>query len=343
MVARGGARHFAKPFVESGLLLNILAKHEDLIRDFRTYESITAQGATDPKGLYLLLDFVEDVLEISPQCEIHAQPLRNALLRLLTSKPALNTTKHSGSIWTHQRSERISVILSHMRRLARSGINNKCAADLTSVQLNRMSKALEKVQLRSQDQPLPCDDESPQPKKKLKKEDTNVSLDSQGYPLFLKTPQPDADEKVTPEKVEGNNAAPSRLLQKRHSQGRIGTTAILDTNLREAVLGNTKKNVLRRPAAAKKATPQKKPAAASESGKKPWLKISRTNASKPERAYLCGTKTLGEKSTLIIEVSRRMSSQYCLIIGKIKEALEKDHLDKAGARALRQELCQQFP
>ena len=31
---RGGARHKAKPFVDTGLLLRLLGKHEELIKDF---------------------------------------------------------------------------------------------------------------------------------------------------------------------------------------------------------------------------------------------------------------------------------------------------------------------
>ena len=89
-----------------------------------------------------------------------------------------------------------------------------------------------------------------------------------------------------------STAGPSRLLQKRHSQGRLLGKAAVDPGLREALaLGNAK---LKKPAAANQA-PLKKPAAAKvtvkEGGTKasdhrPWLKISKTVAKKPGRAYL---------------------------------------------------------
>eukprot|EP00435_Cladocopium_sp_Y103_P008176 s3078_g2.t1 len=176
---------------------------------------------------------------------------------MLTAKPHLNQTAHSGSIWVHQRSERVSVLLSHFRRLARQGTNSKCASNLTALEMAKLNKTLKKVELRDGEEALPAPlengGESPQPnKKKLKKEISDVSMDSKGYPLLLKTP-----EAVKPEKVDKGKAGPSRLLQKR----------------------------------------------------------------------------------LIVEVSRAKSSKYNMIIDKIKAALEKDHLSKEEAKALKEELC----
>ena len=34
---KGGPRHFAKPWVEAGLLFDLLSKHEDLMKNFKTY------------------------------------------------------------------------------------------------------------------------------------------------------------------------------------------------------------------------------------------------------------------------------------------------------------------
>ena len=101
------------------------------------------------------------------------------------------------------------------------------------------------------------------------------------------------------------------------------------------------KHSLKKPAAA-----MKKPSAALKKaavlrGAKAWLKINKA-IKKTERAYLRGTKTIGEKSRLIVEVSRAKSSKYNLTIGKIKQALEKDHLGKEEANALMEELCNKY-
>ena len=44
MATKGGARHFSKPWIEPGLLLTVVAEHEDLVKDFGDYEVISAQG-----------------------------------------------------------------------------------------------------------------------------------------------------------------------------------------------------------------------------------------------------------------------------------------------------------
>lgn len=75
-MGKGGARNFKKPFIEAGLLPDILSKHSDLLKNFKSYEFISAQGATDPKGLMIALELVEDILELSPSCEVHSQHLQ---------------------------------------------------------------------------------------------------------------------------------------------------------------------------------------------------------------------------------------------------------------------------
>ena len=54
---------------------------------------------------------------------------------------------------------------------------------------------------------------------------------------------------------------------------------------------------------------------------------------------MCGTKEKGGKCKLIVEVSNKRSNRYGLIIGKIKEALEKKHWTKEEAVQMREELC----
>eukprot|EP00435_Cladocopium_sp_Y103_P069021 s140_g32.t1 len=158
-------------------------------------------------------------------------------------------------------------------------------------------------------------------------------MDSKGYPLLLKTP-----EAVTPEKVSKANAGACRLLQKRASTGQLLGDVKADPELREELFGgNTKKKSMKKPAAI-----MKKPSTAVPNQGKAWLKINKTRAKKHERAYLCGTKKIGEKNRLIVGVSRAKSSKYNLIIDKIKAALEKEHLSKEEAKALKEELCSKY-
>lgn len=245
MAGRGGARHFKKPFVETGLLTQCLKKHSELLKDFKGYETLSRNSGPDPKALYHALGFVDDLLALEPCGEIHGQPLRNGLLSLLTSNPHWNCTKQTGSVWVHMRSERINVLLFHVRKLARSGLSAAFASALTSLEYQRLQETLAKVELpdaavvpleKGKQQEVPLEKEKdmekktkkrkedeeeaplengrssgskdPAPLKKgkgLKKTLSDVSLDSDGFPKALKSPP---------------KPKPGRLFKKRVGQKR---------------------------------------------------------------------------------------------------------------------------
>ena len=150
---RGGARHFSKPYVDAGLLLKLLSKHEEIMKDFKSYEALSRNSGIDPRGLVNALHFVNDVLDLAPSCELHPQPLRNGLIQLLSLKPQLNTTKFNGCVWANLRAERVGVVLAHVRKLARNGTNPSCCGALTSMEFQWLKTTLEKVQLKESDHP----------------------------------------------------------------------------------------------------------------------------------------------------------------------------------------------
>ena len=98
--------------------------------------------------MHYCLALVNELLELSPQAELHPQPLRDALLRLLSSKPLLNNTGHAGQVWVHQRADRVNVLLAHIRKLARSGPTARCAGNLTGLEFSQLQDTLKRVQLR---------------------------------------------------------------------------------------------------------------------------------------------------------------------------------------------------
>ena len=73
----------------------------------------------------------------------------------------------------------------------------------------------------------------------------------------------------------------------------------------------------------------------------PWAKLKLTKAKKPERAYIQGTLTKGEKLRLIVEITRRVSENYFAHIETIYNKLEAESLTKAGALEEREKLCSQ--
>ena len=348
---RGGPRHFSKPFIEAGLLLQVFSKHEDRVQDFKAYEFLSSGSTPDPKGLIYCLGLLQDLIKLAPQAELHPQPLRDAMLRLLTNKPQLNTSGHNGAVWCNARADRVNVLMAHLRKLKRSGPNSRCASMLTGLEFTQLADLLKLVQLKPEEgqDALPLGNgetnESPPkkqkkqesqgnpPKKKLKKENSDVSLGSQGFPAFLKTP--DHEKK--------KDTHPSKLLQKRVGQHVHGDDPE-HGHLKEAMGVGHLKKCMKKPAATGSL---KKPAAsipaADDSGcTGAWYKITRTVPTKPPRAYLCGCKSKGDKPKLIVEVSEKMSRQYVKIIDMIKTALEKDGISKEEARKMRSELCKKY-
>ena len=97
--------------------------------------------------------------------------------------------------------------------------------------------------------------------------------------------------------------------------------------------------------------PLKKPAASlgkdslgkgTSSERKPWVKLRQTDAKKDNpRSYICGMVE-GGKMHLIVEISAKMSPHYKALIGKIREAFEKDNLSKEEALSMRAKLLKQY-
>ena len=92
---RGGARHFAKPYVDSGLVLKVLTEHQATLSDMGSYELISRANAPDPKGLVQTMPLWAGLLRLESSGEIHSQPMRTALITLLAEAPEMNKTRFS--------------------------------------------------------------------------------------------------------------------------------------------------------------------------------------------------------------------------------------------------------
>ena len=125
---RGGARHTPKPFTDEGVLFKVLGDHKELVKDLGPYELISRSGAVDPKGLVRNLDLVRDLLRAEPTGEVHTQPMRQALLKLMRNDPTVNTSRFNGSAWSNLKGERLGCLLNHTRKWARAELEGKSNA-----------------------------------------------------------------------------------------------------------------------------------------------------------------------------------------------------------------------
>ena len=167
----------------------------------------------------------------------------------------------------------------------------------------------------------------------LKVRVSDVSLDSDGFPKVLASPQ--------------KGVSPPRLWKKKRGNFQPQASAEVHGGLKDAmgVLKKpaTKKGSLKKETSKKQAlkkVPLKKVEATE---RKPWDKIYMTTAKKPERCYLTGRHSKEEGKFLIVEVTKTMSLQYRFIIGRIKDSLEKEHITKHEAIQMREALCLKHP
>ena len=360
---KGGARHFQKPCIDSGLLYKVLAENVLVLKNLGSYEHVSKANCPCPKGLVHTIGLWKSVLKLEPSAEVHPQPLRTALISLLAERPELNCTSSSGQVWANLRMERISCILFHVRKLGREGATaaaaKLCRDDFSLLQqglrLLEIPDALEKAP-KPVALPLEKGREAEDSRRKLKKENSDVSMDSNGFPkMFANSPA------GTPNKT-GTSSAAVCIARRRPGQ-----MVSLEKDGLQAALGYGKKPLKRPASALEKAV--KRPASAlekvekakpnKEAGKKkeknhaktslekekrkPWLKIKKTVAWKKPRSYLTGTTEKGGKLKLIVEVSgARCPDWYSQMIDEIWTSLEKEALTKSEARDLREELCKKW-
>eukprot|EP00438_Fugacium_kawagutii_P033587 Skav205237 [mRNA] locus=scaffold1794:241395:247080:+ [translate_table: standard] len=367
MAGRGGSRHTSKPHVDEGLLLKVFSKNSDLLRNMGSYERISKSQAADPRGLVALLPMIQGLVELQPTCEIHTSSLRKAIFSVLLEDGSLNDSKWSGSVWVGLKVERIGVILFHLRRMAGSDMK-AAAACLSGADFLLLKQVVDLINKKEKYLPLTKEVGSPDSldkRKKLKKEVSDVSLNSDGMPNCFGTPQTSLTKGAverSPEQsplTKGECSNPTlpkpSFLRKRPGQG-IGSEAAASALQEELGLGrkkNNKKKTAMKAAKSKKKKEKKKQNCQilghrswvlpkdTAGARKPWTKLRLTQPRKPPwRVYICGTTNAkGEgKLPLICETTKYGHHLYLEIMQEIKRRLEKDHLTKAEALQLRKHL-----
>ena len=194
MSGRGGPRHKAKPHLDTHLLYQILVDHKDLVQDMGSYEYIGTSSAPDIRGLVRNMDLWVALGKAEPTAEVAPAPLKQALLSLLTNHTEMNNSKHRGEVWVQLRANRIIILLAHVRKVKRDGnlALEKAAARLCMADFHLLQNGLKHIQptpvLPLEKGPLEKGKEATPQKgdRRLSKNDSDVSMDSNGWPKFEK-------------------------------------------------------------------------------------------------------------------------------------------------------------
>ena len=117
---RGGPKHHTKPPLDASLVLGIFAQQPDLLRDLGPYESIPTNFAASGQGLLKLKPILEKLLEVCPSAEPPEGALREAAVRMATASPQLlKGCPFSIQVWGGLKTKKLITVFSHLRRLRR--------------------------------------------------------------------------------------------------------------------------------------------------------------------------------------------------------------------------------
>ena len=152
-MVRGGKRHFPKPRTDGGLVLKVFRDNMDNVTDLGEYESLSRNSGISPHGLVQNIKLLEDIVSVEPTAELHPQPIKAALLRILQDDSKVNQTKFNGNVWINLRQERLTCILYHLRRLSRDQECQKtCAVRLNGCNFHRLRALLVKMEVREEEE-----------------------------------------------------------------------------------------------------------------------------------------------------------------------------------------------
>ena len=156
--------------------------------------------------------------------------MRSALLELVTIRPEVNTSKFNNMSWASMRTERFVCIFYHLRRLKREEARLvQVAAKLTGQQLTKLKALLRQMELKgpeesgdSQSQGAKSSSQvqhastsdlqevAPSTSRVLKRKCSEVSVDSQGFPMMLRSPRQKASP-LLQRSVLGEGEARARM------------------------------------------------------------------------------------------------------------------------------------
>eukprot|EP00435_Cladocopium_sp_Y103_P048059 s605_g14.t1 len=352
-MSRGGAKNYSKAFVDPYLLFRAVHRNQEILTNLGSYETISRSQATDARGLLHCLPLIEDLLEISPSAGLHPQPLRQAIMKLVQQSPKMNQTDWNCTVWTNMRAERVTVVLLHLRRLKSEEETRKCAAKLTGKEWQQLKDLADKlgekdeaedVEKRSLDKREAAKEPDAallDKRRTLQKHESEVSMDSQGFPACLQSPAKreafPLQDGSSPELGTTSLPKGGSFLKRRKGQAVAATSswepADQDPGLTKAMgLGKHLKGIQKKPAA--KPPPTKK-----KTKGKAWDKLYVTHPKKgKERAYIQGRYGAKDKPFLIVEVTKKQSPKYKEVIDIIRRRLQEENLTKEEAVSLRGEL-----
>eukprot|EP00959_Pyramimonas_sp_CCMP1952_P230415 4817176-Pyramimonas_sp.AAC.1 len=113
------AQGYKIPYCSQDALNRALIKRGDVAVNLGQYGHISKSCAVNGKAMWHIAPFLADLVSIQACCEFNHSQMKAAFLNLVKEKPTVSTGKYLAKVWAGLRSERLTTVLSHVRRVVR--------------------------------------------------------------------------------------------------------------------------------------------------------------------------------------------------------------------------------
>ena len=211
MSGKGGARNFVKSFIDPGILLEALSKHQDLLQKFGIYGKSPETRVWTQKGCSQSCLWFEVCLRSG---DIHSAAVRQVLLRMVTDKPSLNNSEWPNLLQPQGRATECGALSFEEIRIKRR--SEEVCSQADCIRISAIAGSCGHVG-------CPCRSTTGGQERKLKQEVSDATVDSDGYPKCLETPSPKSKKVSGPALAKGKGSptaslAPSFLRRRKGSQ-----------------------------------------------------------------------------------------------------------------------------
>ena len=168
----------------------LMAQNKTQLANLGVYESITKPMAVNGKGLVALRALLTALLKLAPGANLLQQQIREAI-ETANANGELNSGKMSHKAWAGQRTEKVIILLAHLRRVKTTWRFDQCAAKMSQQDITLLSQLISLID-GSYGVESDAASSSSKPKRRLQAHPSNVSaitLDSDGYPAMLISPK----------------------------------------------------------------------------------------------------------------------------------------------------------
>ena len=222
----------------------VMMRNNTQLANLGIYENITKAMAVNGNGIVAMRKLLKALLQLAPWANLLQLQIKEAI-ETANKNGMLNSGKMSDKAWANQRTEKVIIILAHIRRLKITFRFEQCAAKMSQQDIASLSDLISLVDTKYG---LDSDGASSYGKSKrlLQAQPSNASaltLDSDGYPAMLNSP-----EKAKHKPPSASVVVPKQIFEEEQQDDLLRTPCL--KRPASSSLSSMKKMVHKKPACA---------------------------------------------------------------------------------------------